>query len=744
MKATSNIPNSPVDATSTPAAPGTAVVESRYIKNEKFDFWRNAHRALRGRYRFAIGLAVVCAIAGAAIGSRFGQRIYSSTGLVRIASVRPQVLRATDQNTPMAMFDGFIQAQRDVMISREMIQSATQEETWKRAKRSGQAPTDEQFAAALKVETRPRSDHLKITFTDKDPAIAAAAVQSIIAAYQQTYVNEQDRVEAQRVDELKSRQAGLAAELKKLEEGVGPDADGHTADELEPVYNAAADRAKKLRAALADVQCAIAGVPDLNNRPPPPERLPYENVADELLHSYVEAQARCESDLEAAANFGYGKSHPTMIRLEAAVAESRQRVQKYVQEYEIWRSNRASGPSPVSLADREANLRRLAEATEEEMKQIAARRAQLTVFEAKSAAIRESLKETEGRLDALITEASLGSRLTVISNGNKPMTASTDNRAKVAAVGAILGSGIPLGLLILQGSIRRKYQYCDEVAEDLLTRVPFMAVLPDVSASSMLGSAASRCVNDLRVRLQPRNPDESRVYLMTSTSPGEGTTSLTLSLALSCAAAGFRTLVIDCNLISRGVTLGFDAGSSAGMIEALAGEEQQVRRVHAGPSVLPTGQARTQDVFKLAPATLRGVLADLRERFDMILIDGEPILTGNTSSVIAPQVDGVFLLIARGQEQALLNGAMAQIEALGAELSGVVFNRAADSDFPAVVREQTTAESDRERQLPSRLTRFGSLVNKMLVSLSLSRETDLDLIPLPARPAWPENPAEAA
>lgn len=720
-----------------PAAPAGSS-ETGSITAAKFDFWRTAHRALRGRYRLVCLLATGGALVGGAIGLKSGQRLYSSSGLVRIASVLPEVMHETDQNRPMAMFDGFIQAQRDVMTSREMIEAAMQEATWKRVELTGKAPSEAQFAAMLKVETRPRSDHLKITFADEDPGVAAAAVRSIIAAYQRTYIRQQDAMESQRIAELKTRHESLTAQLARLQADAGPDANAQTALELEPMYNAAADCERKLRAALVDVQCAIAGVPDLNDRQITPERLPEENAADELLHSAVDAEARAESDLTAALNRGYGPSHPIVIRLRAAIEEDRRQVEECVHKSAMLRSQRAAGPSTVSLTQREANLRQLAASTEKEMKRIAARQAQLTIFEHQSAAILQDLKETDGRLDALTTEASLGSRFTVISNGDIPMTPSLDNRLKVAFAATLSGGAIPLGLMILLAGIRRQYRYGDELAEDLLKRVPLVALLPEVVSDGELNSWASHCIHELRGRLQPEKAGQSRAYLVTSTSPGEGTTSLTLSLGLSAVAAGLRTLVIDANLGSRRLTLGLEAGSSAGMVEALAGDEPLVQSLRGGLFILAAGNARSLASVKLTRDTVNRVLSDLRGRFDLILVDGDAILTGVASSVIAPQVDGVLLAVGRGQEQALVNSAVKHTEALGGRFAGVVLNRAADTDFSSVMRQQPPA-ADAGRKFPARLSRFGALVEQVLHSLALTRENELDLTPQePAEldPAW--------
>ena len=199
-------------------------------RGEPFDFWRTAHRAVRGRGRLVLLLAAAGGLLGAWAGLMLGQRVYAATGMVRIASVLPQVLHETDQNRPIAMFDGFIEAQKEVMISRETVQAAMKEDSWQQVARGSRALTQEQFAAGLKVETRPRSDHLRVTFRNRDPVVTAAAVRSIIAAYQQAFIREQSRVEGQRVSQLQTRRVTLSDSLKAIQDRIAQIAQGRSAD----------------------------------------------------------------------------------------------------------------------------------------------------------------------------------------------------------------------------------------------------------------------------------------------------------------------------------------------------------------------------------------------------------------------------------------------------------------------------------------------------------------------------------
>jgi Mrp family chromosome partitioning ATPase len=316
----------------------------------------------------------------------------------------------------------------------------------------------------------------------------------------------------------------------------------------------------------------------------------------------------------------------------------------------------------------------------------------------------------------------------VISGGDRPMTALLDNRTKTAGVGAMVGVALPVGVLILCGTLRRRYRFCDEVAADLHGRVPFVAVLPELTGDGAIGAAAVHGVHDLRVRLQPPDASETRMYLITSVAPGEGKSSLAVALGLSFAASGFRTLLIDGDLTSRRVTSGFNGDEAAGMIEAVSGAEPNIQRIRAGLSVLTAGKCLPHDACKLAPAATGRVLAALRERFDVVLIDSEPMLTGLAASVIAPRVDGVILTLARGQEESLTRIAAHRVERLGSRLAGAVFNRAAEIDFRSLLKERPLPPVAGDRTVPEKLSRFGPLVSIMLSSLSLSREDDLELM----------------
>ena len=78
-------------------------------------------------------------------------------------------------------------------------------------------------------------------------------------------------------------------------------------------------------------------------------------------------------------------------------------------------------------------------------------------------------------------------------------------------------------------------------------------------------------MHQIRTMLQINSGmEDRRVFAVTSASPGDGKTSLTLALGLSYAACGTRTLLIDCDLVGAGLTSRMNISTAEGVLEAIA------------------------------------------------------------------------------------------------------------------------------------------------------------------------------
>ena len=231
------------------------------------------------------------------------------------------------------------------------------------------------------------------------------------------------------------------------------------------------------------------------------------------------------------------------------------------------------------------------------------------------------------------------------------------------------------------------YRYSDE-ANDGVANAPLLGILPRLPeelADPEQAAVAAHCIHQIRIMLQVGpNPDRRRVFMVTSTATGDGKTSLTMALGLSFAASGSKTLVVDCDMVGQGLTHRLKAQNVPGLLETLQTGTLRghVRKTATkGMYVLPIGNAHSVDAGCLSPSTIKRLLTACCEHFDIIVIDTGPILGSLEASAVATEVDGVIMAVARGQQQPMVERAIRHLRSIGANIFGIVFNRAEQRDF---------------------------------------------------------------
>jgi capsular exopolysaccharide synthesis family protein len=257
----------------------------------------------------------------------------------------------------------------------------------------------------------------------------------------------------------------------------------------------------------------------------------------------------------------------------------------------------------------------------------------------------------------------------------------------MAFVGFVGGSALPVALMLLIGLLDSRYRYSEEATMDMsgVTLLGILPNLPDRLTDPDQAATAAHCVHQIRTMLQINSGgDDQQVYCVTSASPGDGKTSLTLALGLSFAASGSRTLLIDCDLVGAGLTARLDMSGPDGVLEAMANREllPHIRTTDiADLSMLPVGQAQAHHAGMFSPQALRRLLNEAKKHFEIILIDSGPVLGSIEATPVCAAADGVILTVSRGQQRPLVEKAIQHLMSIGARFAGVVFNRAQANDF---------------------------------------------------------------
>jgi len=140
-----------------------------------------------------------------------------------------------------------------------------------------------------------------------------------------------------------------------------------------------------------------------------------------------------------------------------------------------------------------------------------------------------------------------------------------------------------------------------------------------------------------------------RVLAVSSAVAGEGKTVTAIQLAANMASTGRKkVLLVDMDLRKSSIAMELGIASDSGLSEFLSGsvpKEKILRNsVVPGLSVIIGGKTISSPTDMLAGEKFRSLLRELREQFDLVILDTPPILPVPDAVTISEQVDAFILL----------------------------------------------------------------------------------------------------
>jgi capsular exopolysaccharide synthesis family protein len=558
------------------------------------------------------------------------------------------------------------------------------------------------------VEVKRLSELIRITVEDTDPTTAAVAVTAIVNSYQTLYNEQDERLNRNRLNKLESDHKDLEGQIKQVGDLIQEKAQEYGTTNLEVFFTSAFGRVSTIEQALDKINIAIANAPAAaaaTNVAPEnvmPETAPDPLViamTDGTMRSYLEQQDQRLLELQRLKK-SYPDTNDKVVVAMENLERAKLRVTNYAEMYRLFHKatsqnlsdpGRAgvvtAGQSVEKLKENAATLVKMLSDTRAEMRSIGVKQLEFEKLSAQLTKLKGEFDDVGKRMDTLKAERSLGTRLSIISTGEVPLSPSTDKRIRMAAIAGFGGFLLPAALVFGLSFVRRRYRFVDDTAKDsTLLNVPLLGMLPEVGRKfdAEVLHATAHGIHQMRVLLCAKTPRNSkRSYLITSATEGEGKTNLTVALGMSFAAARQRTLVIDCDFVGRRLTRGFKAEKSEGVFEAMRDGTLINRVRQEGPRlfVLPTGRVDSTHACGITTENIRDLLEQTRGQFDTVIIDTGPILGSLEAAVVAQEVDGVILTISRGQHPTLVQHALQRLESVNAVLAGAVFNRAKLQDF---------------------------------------------------------------
>lgn len=653
------------------------------------------HRLLRGRYLITIAMAGVLAACGAVAGYVTQTERYRSDAFIQIQPVLPKILFETEQSTAPQMFASYVALQSELMGAENILQNALDSDLWRAVSARTEIRGVDEFRAGLIIRADRASQQLiRVAFEHEDPLVAQAGAQAVVNAYMDRYGQSSELGSEARIGVLETRRRTLSEEKSRIDAQIQDIANKHGTDQLGLQVAAAfesvsdySEEKRRIEAQIEDLQSLASG-----NNPTgsltPEQAAEFDPAVAEMLAIRRELLNRRTSMIAG----GILQGHRDFRQNDAGIAQVDLQIEERISMIGQSVADGTEGSGPASLSGLATRLERVNERlAEAQQTQIDLGRDNLRLrdLNGRRGDVDQQIQRTDGRLDAIRTESKVESmsgvsgRISVAGAANLPRTPSSDRRIKMAAAGFVFGGGAPVALMLGLGLMSRRVRYSDDNILDA-TNSRVIGVLPDLGKSITdreMAAASAFAVHQIRSQLQILfGRERSTVFGVTSPAPGDGKTSMIIALGLSYAESGDRTLLIDLDLIGRGLSLHFGHPAAPSLADAAARPEDLLDQIHESRferlSILPAGMNDDQKISRLSPTVIRGMIEACRAHYDVILIDSGPILGSIEAGLIAPNVDGMMLVVGRNQLRPLVRRAVDHITAVGGQVVATVFNRA--------------------------------------------------------------------
>ncbi len=691
-------------------------------------------RLLRGRLLLTIALAAVGSVIGAAAGYLAVKPKYQTIGLVNVRPVLDQTIYQTELSVPMQYFTNFVNKQVALLKSGRVMAHAMQSDAWRALGQGQGAAAEKKLRRTLKVEAPRESPELiEVTCVDEDPAFTSAVVAEIIKSYEYLFPNE-GSIDPNTIKmiEAELRDCQIAIDGYEKQIRTATESAGLGTEDLTKEHAARHTRVLELESRVQELalQLGEAGAlnpdgslinPPAEATPPPVSALSIANGGDLPMQALLAREIDLERTLSSLEAQGFLANHPEVRRIRGEFAGTKTAIDKRVADWV------ASGGAPMvsdaavrpgeTVEQRKAryqNLLTILKSSRAELERIDGARAGIDRLVREKTFKEEEKKTISQRLRALQVEATgpdqSRERIKVMSYGETPGFPSVDKRKQLAALGFLAGGGIPVGLMLLLGFVDRRFRYSDQ-ADELRAAPPLLGILPilprDLDNPEQRAIAA-HCVHQVRLLLQIGGAASGRkVYAITSPTAGDGKTSLALSLGLSFSAAGSRTLLIDFDMIGTGLTsnLRLENGTGSaphGLVDALRTGELNGSRLAIASErlwVIPSLPEDEHFVSRVSAQSVKRLLNQVRDAYDVVIVDTGPMLGSLEASLVCAEADGVIMVVGRGQRRDHIEQALSGVNAVNGRVVGMVFNRATPGDFRRSV--SSTSMRSVPRALPA-------------------------------------------
>ncbi len=532
---------------------------------------------------------------------------------------------------------------------------------------------------------------LRLTYYSSDSELAAMVVNKVADEYLNEQLEAKFEATERATSWLNERLNDLRKQVEIAEAAVvaykSQQAEelGHSTDLLE-------DQVTNLNGQLITAQAELAGIKIRKRQLDALVAAGNNDAVADFLNTQSVLAVRQEiatlKRREAELSTNYGDRHPKMVSIRAEIADAERQYDVAIRK-EVQAINNELNIAQAKVDTISEALRKL-EGTSNKMGRASI---QLRQYEREAQASRmvyenflARFKETSGQeqLDEegarIISYAKRGSQI-------------GPNVSGILGAGTLLGVFLGFGVAALLAFFEVGYRSAPQLEESLglpvLGQIPALKDADTGSSRSVTlryaaenpTSALAESVRGLRIAVARSNIDKPpQVIMTTSAVPQEAKSMTSALLAHTNVQYKKSVIIVDADLRRPSVHDSFDVSSDISVVDVLSGEgtldDAIVRSPITGVDVLVGKDIAANANAVIASTAFGELIEELRNRYDVVVIDVPPVLAVSDALLAAAHVDAVLFAVhwASTPADAVKSGIKALRDA-GVEVAGTVLTR---------------------------------------------------------------------
>ncbi len=288
-------------------------------------------------------------------------------------------------------------------------------------------------------------------------------------------------------------------------------------------------------------------------------------------------------------------------------------------------------------------------------------------------------------------ESLYDSSVEVISPARPPLEPTSPRKGLIVGFGFLVSIALGAALVTLLERLDNGFRTMSQI-ERLLNAVP-LGMIPRPaqwrgrSLSDLIfqdaGAPYVEAVRSLRTSISLSNFDRPpKVILIASALPGEGKTSLAVSMSRLAAISALegRVMLIDCDLRRPSVTRELGLKAEKGLIHLFSGqaklEDIVLTDAESGLHVIPAVTGTPNPPELLNSSHMRGLIDALSQNYDTIILDSPALAAVSDTRVLARLADAtVFVVEWETTPRPVALESFRSLKSSGARIAGVIMQK---------------------------------------------------------------------